>query len=79
LGKSDGDKRILLGCYADGKALATFRPSPLDHQPAVFGGHAYEETVGSFSGDVARLESSFHLYLLLKRNDNFSFKGKYRT
>ena len=64
-------KSKLFGCDADGKTLATFRPSPLDHETAVLGGHAYEETVGSFSGDVAGLESSFHLYLLLKRDGNF--------
>ena len=61
LGKTELDKKELLGCDADGKKLAPFRPSPLDHQTAVFGGHAYEETVGSFSGDVAGLKSSFHL------------------
>ena len=61
----------LFGCDADGKALAPFRPSPLDHEAAVLGGHAYEEAVGSFSGDIAGLECSFHLYLLLKRDGNF--------
>jgi hypothetical protein len=57
----------LLGCDADSKTLAAFRPSPLDDQTAIFGSHANEEAVGSFTGDFAGLESSFHLYRLLKR------------
>jgi hypothetical protein len=56
----------LLGGDANGKTLAPFRPSPLDDQTAVFGGHAYEKAVCPFPGDVAGLERSFHLYQLLE-------------
>jgi hypothetical protein len=72
-------KSKLLGSDGCSQTLATLCPSPLDHEPAVFGGHANEEAVGSLSGDIGGLECSFHLYLLLKRKYGMSFKGKCRN
>jgi hypothetical protein len=79
LGKTEPDKQDLFGCDGYSKTLTTFRPSSLDHEPAVLGGHAYAKAVGSLPGDIAGLECSFHLYRLLKRDYNFSAKGKCRT
>lgn len=72
-------KSSLLGGDGNGKTLAPFGPSPLDHEPAVFGGHANEKAVGSLSGDIGGLVGSFHLYLLLTRKYGMSFKGKCRN
>jgi hypothetical protein len=60
LGNAEPDKKELLGSDAHGETLAAFGPSPLDHEPAVFGGHAYEKAVGSLPGGVRGLERSFH-------------------
>ena len=56
----------LFGSDAHGETLAPFGPSPLDDEPAVFGGHPDEKAVGSLSGGIAGLEGSFHLYDSLK-------------
>lgn len=57
-----GQEKELLGGDAHGETLAPLGPSPLDHEPAVFGGHPDEEAVSSLSGGIAGLERSFHLY-----------------
>ena len=45
----------------DGKVFSSLGPSALDNQTAVFTGHPYKKTVGSFTGDIARLIRSFHV------------------
>lgn len=39
----------LLGCYGNGKTLSTFCAAALDYQTTIFGGHANEKTVGTFT------------------------------
>lgn len=50
----------LLSGNLNGKALAASGTAALNDKTAIFGGHANEKAVGSFTADVAWLICSFH-------------------
>ena len=52
----------LFGGNADGQVFAAFSPASLDYQTSVFRCHSDEKTVGPFTGSVAWLKCSFHIF-----------------
>ncbi len=52
---------MLLGGNGDGQPLPALGTPSFDDEPAVFGGHPDEKTVGSFPRNVAGLKCPFHL------------------
>ena len=67
-GKPRHQVRLLCG-YGDSEPLSPLGTTTLDYQPAIFGGHANKEPVGSFSRRITRLERSFHDSALLTYTD----------
>lgn len=55
------DNDTLLGCYGNGETLSPFGTATLDNKAAVFGCHADEKTVCTFTGYIAGLECAFHI------------------
>ena len=60
-------KKLLLRGYSYGQVFTPFCPSPLDNQTTIFRGHPDEKTMGTFTGSVTWLISSFHLTLPLNK------------